>query len=122
MGAPVNPIWVSGHYRFENDDGTLNSSTFIAAEDTTITQDADANFRLRINWGESAGQNQGNVLDARLQFRINAGSWLNVSTATEVIYTTSSNETDGNTSTTERLTTAPTGVAAYVDSEFDENI
>ena len=121
MGAPINPVWVSGHYRFENDDGFLESSTFIAAEDTTITQDADTPFRLRINWGESAGQNQGDVLDAQLQFRINAGAWTTVTTSTAVKFIGSVFMPDGTLSFLQRLTTPPTGVFLYVDSEFDDN-
>jgi len=121
MGQPVNPVWVSGHYRFEDDDGTLDGSTFLAAEDTTITQDVDSNFRLRINWGESAGQNQDDNLTAQLQFRINAGTWTTVGAATEIQYASSGNETDGNTSATERLGTPPTGAATYVETEFDSN-
>lgn len=120
MGKAVNPVWVQGHYRYENDDGTLDGSTFIDAQDTTITQNADENFRLRINWGESANQNQGTSLTPQLQFNINGGTWTTVGSATAVQYKGSSNETDNNTGT-ERLTTAPTGCATYTQTYFDDN-
>lgn len=121
MGKTVNPAWVTGHYRFENDDGTLNTSTFKAAQDTTITQAADENFRLRFNWGESAGQTTSTQFGATLQFRINGGSWTTVTSSTAVFASASSNETDGASSSTERLTTRPTGVASFANNRFEES-
>jgi hypothetical protein len=118
--SQVFPNWVSGHYRFENDDGTIDTSTFIAAEDTPITQDTGETFRIRYNWGESAGQTRGSGSIVYLQYNINGGSWVTVGAATAVKYATGG-DTDGDTSTTERLTTAPTGCATYIDSEYDSD-
>ena len=121
MTHTVNPVWVTGHYRFEGDDGSLTTSTFLAAEDTAINQDVDANFRLRMNWGESAGQTTATSFTSKLEFRINAGAWTVVTASSACFASASANETDDATSTTERLTTAPTGSASYVDSRFEES-
>lgn len=120
MTKTVNPNWVQGHYRFENDDGTLDGSTFIDAQDTTITQAADSNFRLRINWGEADNQSTATNLTPELEFNINGGTWTTVGATTAVQYTSSGNETDNNTGS-ERLTTAPTGSASYTQTYFDDN-
>jgi hypothetical protein len=117
----VFPNFVSGHYRFENDDGSVDSSTFIAAEDTTISQDADAKFRLRMNWGESAGQTRDTAQGPWLQYNINGSAWVNVGATTAVQYASSTNETDGTSSNTDRIVTAPTGCATYIITHFDSD-
>ena len=124
MGKTVSPVWVSGHFRFENDDGSLTASTFKAAQDTTTSVPVDEKFRLRINWGESAGQTTLTSFTPSLQFRINSGSWITVGGSTAVQYASSSYVTDGTTVGVgmERLTTAPTGCAGYLpQGQFDSN-
>ena len=123
MGKTVNPVWVSGHYRFYQDDAGLGAATAYAAQDTSATVNTDTTFRLRLNWGESANQTAGTSIAPYLQYRINSGSWVTVGAATAVLYTSSSQSiTDGDDDTADRITTAPTGCASSSGTqEFDDN-
>ena len=122
MGGKTNPVWVSGHYHFYADDAVLGSETSLANEDVSASVDVDTNFRLRINWGESAGQTEATSIAPYLQYRINSGSWVTVGAATAVKYVTSSHNTDGDDDSADRISTAPTGCASSSgDQQFDTN-
>jgi len=122
VNVPVLPVFVQGHHRWENDDGTIGTSSFIANEDIDIVQDADTSFRLRMNFGESAGQTEGIGFNVKLEFDVNdSGTWTQVGAATAVKYITSAYEVDQQTQSNERLTTPPTGCLTYDNSRYDDN-
>ena len=123
MGKTVNPVWVQGHYRLRNDDGTLSTATYVYAEDTTgdIQDSRFKKYRILISWGESAGQTTSTASGTiTMQFRINGGTWTTLTNSTAVQYVSSGTVGDATTDTTSRIT-VPTGVAAYVSTEFDSN-
>lgn len=125
MTKTVNPNWVQGHWAFGADDNDIDNHT-LYTEDTSTTFNADTSFVFRINWGDSAGQNDGagnpvTSVAPTLEYNINSGSWVTVSASSAIQYYNSSNDTDGDTSSTLRISTAPTGVATGVESEWDEN-
>ena len=122
MGKTVNPTWVSGHWRLRNDDGSMSTATWKAAEDTSANVLVNTKFRLRISWGESAAQTTSTSSGTiTLQYAINGGGFTTVGSATAVKYITSGTVSDATTETTQRLS-SPTGVASWAGpAEFDSN-
>ncbi|MGW8178205.1 MAG: hypothetical protein ACWGQW_05470 [bacterium] len=98
-----SPTWDAGHYKWRKDDGTWSTATTYA-EDTPIGVSLDTIYRLRCGWGESNDQTDGTSISPNLQFRLNGGSWTTVGSATAVKYANSSQQADGDTETTQRLT------------------
>ena len=94
--AATAPSWKSQDFRFYNDDGTWDTMTAIAGENVAITRDAGATVILIANVGEISGTAGPPTTGYfRLQYRINAGAWTDVGTATDVRYTASANIADG---------------------------
>lgn len=123
MTTMVSPVWVQGHWRLRNDDGSLSTATWIANQDTSATVQTDTVFRLRISWGESAGQNTATSSGTiTLQYDINAsGTWTTVGAATAVKYATSGQSISDATADNNARLTLPTGVASFSEGEFDSN-
>jgi hypothetical protein len=93
---------VQAAYRARNDDGSETSATWKAALNTSWSQDTGQIFRLRIAITDTAGGSINNTSHA-LQYRINGGAWVNVTTSTPVQFTTSANVADA-TPTTQQIT------------------
>ena len=104
-------------FRFRDDDGSETGATWLDTENVApsgfdVTNDHQ--IRLRIAIQEIAGGAENNV-DLTLQYRLNGGTWTNVSgSADTVTYVTSSFVANG-IATTDQLT-APTG--AFVVGTF----
>ena len=74
MTDKVQPNWVQGSWRFRDDTQDLDTTGgYLEAEDTEPTVDTDTNYRIRIGWGDSAGQNANASIQARLQFKVGSG-------------------------------------------------
>ena len=75
------------HYRWYNDDGSEAANTAAANEDTTksLTVNADANIILRYGVQESgSGSSNGATTDDyQLQYKLNAGSFTNVTSSSD---------------------------------------
>lgn len=108
--AKINPVYSLNAFRFREDDGSETAATWLATENTNITGvdiSSDAHLRVRIAAQETAGGAENNV-DITLQYRVNTGTWTNVSgSTTYVTYITSTFVANG-TATTDQLAT-PTG-------------
>lgn len=99
----TTPTWNPAiSFRFRNDDGSEAAATWKASQNAAIEQRIDENFRLRV---ESQMTNAGDTTSVTwtLQFRVNEGTWTDVSTSTAVRLASSSQVSNG-TSTTNQLT------------------
>lgn len=122
MGKTIDPVFIQGTYRWRNDDGGLDGATWAAAEKVGYAVTKDTTIRLRTVIGEQAAQNVSAQFAARLQYRINGGTWTTLTSATSVRKANSSQSiADGATETTARLSTGPTGVVTFTSAEFDED-
>ena len=85
-----NPIWIQGHHRWRNDDGTITTATWAGNEDAAITWDDGTVKRLRWNWGDSNNQSEGIQCDPYIAYSVNGGTWTTVGSGTTVQYSESS--------------------------------
>ncbi|MBZ5513087.1 MAG: hypothetical protein LAN70_18215 [Acidobacteriia bacterium] len=97
------------HFRFRNDDGSESAATWLADEDTNLTQPLSTNTRLRMQAdtvGASGSQQY------RLEYEKSGGSWAAVPTSSSTTSTITQRGTPVKANGTTACTgTAPTGVA-----------
>jgi hypothetical protein len=110
------------HFRYYADDGAINDATAIAAEDADITSDdlaLDTNVRVRLVLSESGAGTIPVAADSlQLQYRVDEGTWTDVTASSSVCRATDSpNVADGATLT--RLL-SQSGANVFVDGTFDE--
>jgi len=89
-------------FRGRNDDGSETAATWIAAANTNWTQDADTTFRLRFLVQETAGGALNNK-GCQWQYRLNAGTWTNITTTSTVCKAVDSPNLVDATDTTQQL-------------------
>jgi hypothetical protein len=83
-----NPTWVAQNYRLYNDTGVPGSSA-LAAQNTAGNVERTKKVRLRFNCGDTNNATQNNIGSWVLQYRINGGSWVTVTTSSNVRAATS---------------------------------
>ena len=88
------PVLEQVQFRGRDDSQTLNSATFSHALNANFTQAAGVVFRLRFTVAHTAGNKLTNG-DFRLQFRIGAGAFANITTTSAVRAVTSTQYTQG---------------------------
>lgn len=105
----ILPVWEQQGFRGRNDDGDLDTATYIAAENVNWTQDVDTNFRVRLEVEESAGASPAVDPGAqRLQYNLNGAGWNDVTTTSSVVRVADSPNADTGADNVNRLTTAIT--------------
>lgn len=120
--AHTDPVFDQTNYWFRSDDGSESTATGFGgvAQDTDIGAAADAQLRLRIGWGETAGGSKNNVT-VGLEFSSDddgtctTGTWTQITTtsANWQLYD-SANITDGE-ATTQQITTGTFVGGAVLD-------
>ena len=85
---PGEPTYTMPHFRFRSGDtvGLNVDSDWEAAIDANVTLDAGLVFRVRFEVEETAGN--GSATTYKLQYKLNAGSWTDVSTQSSSSATT----------------------------------
>lgn len=110
------------HFRFYQDDGAINASTAVAAEDANITSSdlaLDTNLRIRLVLSETGTGTLPRTSDSvRLQYRLNGGSWTNVTGSSNVCRTTASPNVADGAALTRLLSQFASN--SFVDGTFDE--
>ena len=111
LAHTVNPVWVTGGWRFRKDDGSESTATWYQAEDTNVPKTdgikAGDPFRFRIAAGESAKATQNNTGSWTLQFNNDdSPGWITVGLSQDVSWYNSANLTNGTPILTSRLTAA----------------
>lgn len=109
--AHANPALSQNHFWLRNDDGSETAATGIAAVDTDASIDAGTILRARFSVLETAGGSQNNV-QFQLQYQLNAGGWLTVSTTSSVIVATASSFITDEQATTQQISTGTFVVGA----------
>jgi len=107
---PAYERWDQQHFRFRNDDGSESSATWRGATDQDAYLASDTVYRLRFlvkeRYNEARYDSEGN--NVQLQYRLNAGTWTNVTTSSSVVKAVASQLVD-NGDTTQQL-----GSGSYV--------
>jgi len=73
-------VIVQDHYRWRNDDGSETAATWMAAEDTGINIDTDANIRIRFDLHNEVDDTEATLSDANLQYSLDETVWVDVTT------------------------------------------
>ncbi len=93
------------HYRFFEDDGTINAGTATAAEDASITSDRGVTKRLRIDVRAGGDAGPSTNIARQLQWRPGTGNWVSVAADTSSqVYLFDSAQFINGAATTQRLT------------------
>lgn len=93
-------------WRFRDDDGGETDATWRQALDVDDTQDTDTTYRVRFAVEETAGAAANNQ-QFRLKYRVDGGSWTNVSTSSSNVVAVSSNLVNRN-DTTQQISSPDT--------------
>ena len=110
--------WNQVAFRGRNDNGDQATATWKALQNTNWTQAVDENFRVRLEAQETAGCAKANFTNIQLQYRLNAGTWTDVTASSNVVRSFASpNEADA-AALTDQLTV---GTGTFEgDACFDE--
>jgi len=105
-------------FRGRNDNGDQATATWKALQNTNWTQAVDENFRVRLEAQETAGCAKSNFTNIQLQYRLNGGTWTDVTASSNVVRSSASpNEADA-AALTDQLTV---GTGTFEgDACFDE--
>jgi hypothetical protein len=97
------PVIDAHAFRFRNDDGNETTATWIAAQNTTITQPIDAPFRIRFLLQETTGNTLPSA-DLTLRYRINGGSFQQPFALSQFVHVFDSTFVADTSATTQQLT------------------
>src|SRR3990167_3159419 len=119
MTTMVNPTWTQSDYRGRNDDGSQTTATWkTAGNNTAFSQVIDTIFRIRLRITETAGANQNNTPQFKLQFQKNGGGYVDVAAqgaTTDAVRYADSSLTD------DIVTTQQIGKGSFEAGRIDEN-
>jgi hypothetical protein len=116
VSAASNRAYDQAGFRGYADDAPMGSATPKANENVGWSQIVDQNFRTRFVVDETAGGTLSAVLDFKLQYRKNGGTWTDVNTTSTNVRTFTGSVANG--TATSRLLSSGTGtfVAGTLDS------
>lgn len=118
FGHDIAAVWAQTAFRGYADDGVPGSATAKAAENVNWTQDTDINFRVRIEFEETAGASPTVGIAARIQYNRNTLGWNNVTTTSSVVRAFASpHYVDEELDNVNRLTT---GARTFITGMLDE--
>lgn len=106
-----SPTFDQKHFRFYQDNASLNSADPYANEDTNYNIGLSTTFRVRIevaNTGTASGS-----LTARLEFKENSGSWTQITTGTNNVRLSDSSQFPDSGMTTSHLTATGSFTTGY---------
>ncbi|MDH3582143.1 MAG: hypothetical protein OEM91_16155, partial [Hyphomicrobiales bacterium] len=119
----TTPNVIMDAFRVYDDDvaGGITSQTALAAVDTNWTQDVDVKFHVALMATETAGGGANNY-NYRWQYKLNAGSWTDLTTTSPIQAVVADNCTQADDSGygTTALTTGATIQATGYDNDGDD--
>ena len=104
------------HWRWRNDDGSEAGATWIGANDTSVNLSTDTVLRARFGVIHSSGPVKADGF--QLQYRLNSGSWTDVSGGSSVVRANASAYVSNNASTTQQVSTGGTYIGT---KQFDSD-
>ncbi len=110
------PSFDQDRFRARHDDGSESAATWQAAADTNWVQAVDYNFRVRFVIQETVGSAAADKT-LQLEYKLNTGSWTDVSGASSVVRATASPNVADGADTTQQI-----GAGTFVtpNAGFDE--